>query len=150
MTQGQLPIFPKELTLINMNVGFENREGTVYYFHGHLPLFHHDENDLRSFRLITSQIIDSGVAKQMEIVRAMGVSVVSVKRYVKLYREKGASGFFAERKKKRAHVLTRDRIQKAERLLNKGYSIPEAARELDMKPDTLRKAVKRGDIKKKP
>jgi hypothetical protein len=87
MRQGQLPIFPKQATLINLNVGFENRDGIVYYFHGHLPLFHHDEKDMKSFRLITSQIVDSGVAKQMEIVRAFGVSVISVKRYVKVFRE---------------------------------------------------------------
>jgi len=150
MPQGQLPIFPQELTLINLNVGFEKREGIIYYFHGHLPIFHHDEKDLKSFRLITSQIVDSGVAKQMEIVRAFGVSVISVKRYVKIFREKGSAGFFAQRKKKTAHVVTEDRIKKAERLLNKGVSIPQISRDLNIKADTLRKAIKRGVIKKKP
>ncbi|MCP5015662.1 MAG: hypothetical protein GY938_10365 [Ketobacter sp.] len=53
MPQGQLPIFPTELTLVNNQIGFEKRDGVVYYFHGHIALFHHDEDDTDSFRLIT-------------------------------------------------------------------------------------------------
>lgn len=150
MPQGQLPIFPEELTLINMRVGFEKRDGVVYYFHGHLPLFHHDEDDLRSFRLITSQIVVSGIAKQMEIVRAFGISVISVKRYVKVFREKGAAGFFAGRKAKSSHVITEQAVEEAEQLFREGATIPEVGRALDIKADTLRKAIKRGQIKKKP
>ncbi len=41
-----------------------------------------------------SQIVDSGAAKQVEIVKAFGVSIISVKRYVKILREKGPGGFF--------------------------------------------------------
>jgi hypothetical protein len=39
----------------------------------------------------------SGYAKQSEFIRAFGVTSISVKRSVKLYREKGARGFYAPR-----------------------------------------------------
>ncbi len=148
MAQGQLPIFPVGMSLINNQIAFEKREGTVYYFHGMMPLFHHHENDLASFRMITSQIVDSGVAKQIEIVKAFGVSVISVKRYVKIYREKGVAGFFEKKRKRGPHILKEEVLAKAQSLLNMGKSVPQAAKELNLKRDTLQKAVKAGRLKK--
>jgi len=94
MPQITLPFFPEDITLINSHVGFQKREGIVYYFNGSMPFYQHPEKDIRSFRLITSQIVVNGNAKQIDIVKSFGVSVISVKRWVKRYREKGAEGFF--------------------------------------------------------
>ena len=49
MLQMQLPIFPSGLTLINRQVGFQKKDGQIYYFHGQLPVFSHAEDDLASF-----------------------------------------------------------------------------------------------------
>ena len=95
MPQTSLPFFPEDITLINSFIGFQKNSGTVYYFNGSMPIYQHPEDDIRSFRLITSQIIVNGNAKQSEIVRAFGVSSISVKRWVKRYREEGAQGFFS-------------------------------------------------------
>lgn len=38
MPQTLLPIFPAEATLINTYVGFQKREGIVYYFNGMMPI----------------------------------------------------------------------------------------------------------------
>ena len=93
MPQTLLPIFPPGLTFINRQIGFEKKDGRIYYFHGILPVFSHDEDDLESFRFITSQLIVGGNVKQVEIVNAFGISSISVKRSVKRLREKGAQGF---------------------------------------------------------
>ena len=94
MPQVLLPFFPEEATLINAYIGFEKRKGVVYYFAGAMPVYQHPETDTESFRFFTSQIIVNGNATQAEIVKAFGVSAISVKRWVKKYREKGARGFF--------------------------------------------------------
>lgn len=72
----------------------QRQDGKVVYFHGHLPVFSHTQDDLKSFRLFTSQLLDQGCVRQAEIVQAFGVPRVTVKRYLKLYREQGAAGFF--------------------------------------------------------
>lgn len=95
MPQIRLPFFPEAITLINSIVGFQKQDGIVYYFNGSMPIYQHPEEDLRSFRLFTSQLVVNGNAKQSEIVKAFGVSVISVKRWVKKYREEGAEGFFS-------------------------------------------------------
>ena len=53
------------------------------------PLFQHPENDRRSFRMFTAQLICQGTCRQVEIVRAFGVSKNSVIRSVNTYRAGG-------------------------------------------------------------
>ena len=94
MPQISLPFFPEDITLINSQIGFQKRNGIVYYFFGLMPVYQHPEHDLESFRFYTSQIVVNGNATQAEIVKAFGVSSISVKRWVKKYRKEGARGFF--------------------------------------------------------
>jgi transposase len=149
MPQILLPIFTPGLTFINPRVGFEKREGRIYYFHGLLPVFSHDESDLESFRFITSQLIVGGNVREIEIARTFGVSYISVKRNVKRLREQGAQGFFKPKKGRSAHILTPEVIAKAQRHLNSGHTIPEVAKRLNLKANTVRKAIQAGRLDKK-
>ena len=148
MPQLQLPIFAEGMTLINANIGFVRKDNRITYFHGSMPVFAHDVDDMPSFRLITSQLYVNGGATQAEICRAFGVSKISVMRSVKIYREKGMAGFFAEPNRRGPAVLTPPVLQKAQELLDGGHSIPKIAKELSLKADTLRKAVQAGKLHK--
>ncbi len=148
MPQLQLPIFPEGSTLINQNLGFVKKDETVTYIYGSLPIFSHDVDDMQTFRMFTSQLYINGNASQVEICRAFGVSKISVKRSVKLYREKGSAGFFAEPNRRGSAVLTPPVLEKIQGLLDIGRSIPEIAGELSLKADTLRKAVQAGKLHK--
>jgi len=77
MPQVQLPIFPAGVTHINSEVAFEEREGKVYYFNGHLPVFVHEKGALATFRLFSTQLVINGNATQAEISRAFGVPLVT-------------------------------------------------------------------------
>jgi hypothetical protein len=37
-----------------------------------MPVFSHAENDIATFRMITSQFCESGYARQSDIIRALG------------------------------------------------------------------------------
>jgi transposase-like protein len=148
MPQLQLPIFPEGTTLINPNIGFVRKDNSITYVYGNMPVFTHDVDDMQSFRMITSQLYVNGSASQAEICRAFGVSKISVKRSVKLYREKGMAGFFAEPNRRGTAVLTPPVLEKVQELLDAGRSIPEVAKELSLKADTLRKAVQAGKLHK--
>ena len=148
MPQLQLPIFPEGMTLINANLGFVTQDNTVTYIYGSLPIFSHDADDLKTFRMFTSQLYVNGSARQAEICRTFGVSRISVKRSVKLYREKGMAGFYADPKRRGAAVLTPPVLGKIQELLDAEQSIPAIAKELGLKADTLRKAVQAGKLHK--
>lgn len=142
MPQMQLPLFPEGMTLINANVGFTRKDGTITYFYGHLPIFRHDIDDIQSFKLITSQLYINGSARQADICRAFGVTPLSLKRSVKLYRAKGAVGFFEKRRTRGAGVLTPSVQARVQELLDGGAPIARVAKELELRADTIRKAIK--------
>ncbi|PIE57391.1 MAG: hypothetical protein CSA33_08410, partial [Desulfobulbus propionicus] len=74
MPQLQLPFFPEGFSLINQNVGFMRKDNSITYLYGNLPIFTHDVEYIRSFKMITSQLHVNGSATQAEICRAFGVS----------------------------------------------------------------------------
>jgi hypothetical protein len=147
MPQLQLPIFPAGVTEINQQIAVEKKEGRVYYLHGHLPVFHHDEKDVDGFRMITSQMIVNGVVKPKEIVVAFGVPMVTVKRYVKVLRERGGEGFYvAAARHSSASVLKGEVLEQARQLLQAGRSVPEVAQEVKVLANTLHKAIRAGRL----
>lgn len=146
MPQIQLPLFPEGMTAITDEIGFKKEEGRVVYFNGHLPVFMHDADDLQTFRMITSQFIVTGLAKQRVIADTFGVPLVTVKRAVKLYRKTGPKGFYAKRKCRGAVVLTTEALQKAQKLLDDGTELSEISTELHIKTNTLNKAIHAGKL----
>ena len=142
MAQLQLPIFPLGSTEVTQDLAFEKRDGQVTYFYGTLPVFSHDESDIASFKMITAQFYLNGYVKQMDIVRAFGVSAISVKRAVNRFQEEGPQGFYTEKKTRGATVLTPEVLKQAQQRLNDGFEPSEVADQLAIKPDTLSKAIR--------
>lgn len=144
----QLPVFPAGVTEINSRIAVQQEGGVVWYLHGHLPVFQHEEQDVRSFRMFTSQMIVGGTVKPKEIVQAFGVPMVTVKRYMKLYRDRGAKGFYeAKPRHSSASVLKGEVVEQAQRLLDEGRSVPEVAGELKVLGNTLHKALRTGRLR---
>ena len=148
MPQYQLPLFPDGTTLITSELAFEKRDDVITYFYGSLPIFSHSEADVATFRMITSQFYINGYVKQMDIVRAFGVSKISVKRSVALYQSKGPRGFYEARKTRGAAVLTKPVLTQVQAQLDEGLDIKAIAQHLNLKRDTLAKAVKAGKLHK--
>jgi transposase len=146
MPQSLLPIFPAEAIPINELISFCKRDGTVYYFHGTLPVFCHTESDLKAFRMYTSQLVVNGTCTQAELVRAFGISSISMKRYVKKFRAGGSKAFFAPRRKRQPRVLTPEVLKRAQELLVEGQPRSAVAKALELKHDTLSKAVRAGRL----
>jgi len=147
MPQLQLPCFPEGITLINQNIGFIRKDNALTYLYGSLPVLTHDIDDIPSFRMFTSQLYINGSATQAEICRAFGISKISMLRSVKLYREKGVAGFFAPRICRGPAVLTPLVLEQVQERLDVGQPIPNIAKELGLKADTLHKAVRSGKVR---
>ena len=148
MPQLQLPIFPAGATEINSQVAVDNRDGTLWYFHGHMPVFEHALEDLESFRMFTSQMIVSGTVKPKQICETFGVPMITVKRYVELYRKSKAKGFYAPKPRhSSASVLKGEVAERAQQLLDAGRSVPEVAAGLALLPNTLHKAIRAGRLR---
>jgi hypothetical protein len=145
--QLQLPIFPEGVTHITNQLVFKKEDGQVTYFYGIMPVFSHAESDIATFRMITSQFYVNGHVKQSEIVRAFGVTSISVKRSVKIYQDKGPKGFYAPRVTRGPAVLVEDVVSEIEGYLAGGATLADVAKTLGVKLNTLQRAMREGRIR---
>lgn len=98
--------------------------------------------------MFTSLMIAGGTVKPKEIVKAFGVPMITVKRYVKLYRDQGTKGFYETKPRHNsASVLTGEVLERAQRLLDNGHSVAEVAAELKVLRNTLQKAIGAGRLR---
>jgi transposase-like protein len=146
--QALLPLIPDGATRISDSISVVRENGRWIYFCGVLPLFQHPENDRRSFRMFTAQLICLGTCRQVDIVRAFGVAKNSVIRSVNKYRAGDVDAFFSPRATRGASVLTPEVTAQAQQLLGAGWSGKEVAEQLGLKLDTLRKAIQHGRLTK--
>lgn len=148
MPQLQLPFVPAGTTSINNVWSVHNSSETWTYFQGVLPVFAHPAEDHRSYRMFAAQMVCLGACRQSEIIRTFGVSKSGLNRDVAKYRTGGAEAFFARRRGRGGGVITAENKSRIEALLAQGLSAKEAADELDIKYDTLRKAIQQGRVAK--
>ena len=148
MPQLQLPIFPVGVTEINSRVAVEAKDGRVCYIYGHLPVFQHEEKDVWSFRMFTSQMIVNGTVKPKEIVQTFRVPMGTVKRYMKVYRDQGAKGFYEPKPRhSSASVLKGEVLERAQACLDQGQNVAQVAKELKVLGNTLHKAIRAGRLR---
>ena len=147
MPQMQLPIFPAGSQQLTNEIAFQCRDNQVTYFYGHLPVFTHPREDVGMFRLITSQWIDQGLITQGEVARNFGISLTTIKRCLKRYRQGGARALFAPAAKRRGNKLTPECLVEVQERLNQGKRVPAISRELGILPSTLHKAIDDGRLK---
>jgi len=97
--------------------------------------------------MFTSQMIVNGTVKPKEIVKAFGVPSITVKRYVKVFREQGVQGFFETKSRQSsASVLKGEVLERARAMLEQGRSVPDVASELEVLANTLHKAIRAGRL----
>ena len=146
MLQTKLPIFPHGVTQITSDLAFKNETGRITYFNFSMPVFTHGENEIDTFRMITSQFCVNGNTTQAEISRAFGVTLISVKRSVKCYRTLGPKGFYQPRNTRGPAVLTESVLQSIQELLDNQVTVREIAKQLDLKSNTIDKAIRAGRL----
>ena len=92
-------------------------------------------------------MIAANACRQVDVIKAFGVSKRSVIRAVNKFKKEGSSGFFKPRKRRSGGpVLTPEVLSRAQSLLDDGYSRQDAAEELGVKRDTFRKAINDGRL----
>jgi len=99
--------------------------------------------------MFTSQMIVTGSVKPREIVETFGVPMVTVKRYMKVYRQHGAKGFYETKvRHSSASKLKGEASARAQQLLGEGRSVPEVAEEINVLANTIHKAIRAGRLRR--
>jgi len=148
--QLRLPIFPKDTQLINEIVGVYQKDGLIQYIVNGMPIYCHAEEDLNAFRFITSNFIEQGLCRKVDIKNFFNVSEDSVHRYHKKFKEYGEQGFFGDDARKgKAHKLIGERRRRIQKKLDKHQSVNSIAKEEGVSESAIRYAIQQGHLKKK-
>lgn len=149
--QMTLPIFSKELRFITSTLGFQERDGLVYYFLSNLPIYTHEVEDRRSFRYITSNFVLQGLCTRKDISIACNVTYDSVKKNVQKLKKEGVEGFFQQTPRTGGgNIKIIGNVQKSiQEKLNNHQSVLSIAKEESLSEGAIRAAIKRGTLKKK-
>jgi hypothetical protein len=95
MPQTILPLFTKDMTIINEHIGVTQRDGMVYYFQGSYPFYHHREDNRAAFKHIVCQLLSNGMARRVEIAQAFRIPERSISRWLASFKEQGDDYFFS-------------------------------------------------------
>jgi len=146
MPNLQLPIFPTGSVDLSPDVAVVCEGDQVSYFHGQLPVFRHRKADVKSFRLIASQLYLNGHVKQAKFVKVFGVTAISLKRAVATFEKEGAGGFWRPRKGRGAAVLTPEKVAQAQAALDQGLELSQVSQKVGINYSTLNKAIHKGTL----
>ena len=100
MPQATLPLFTEDMTIINLHIGVQKREGMVYYFNGCLPFYLHPEGNRESFKHIVCQMLSTGIANRAQISRAFQIPERSISRWLSKFKKDGDGCFFSKKKRR--------------------------------------------------
>jgi transposase-like protein len=92
-------------------------------------------------------MILNGTVREADIVRTFGVPRITVRRSVRKLQQQGVGSFFVDRRRGSARVVKGELREQARQLLEQGVGVPEIAQRLQVKANTLHKAIRQGRLR---
>ena len=146
-TQNLLPLRCADALEINDVVCREASGDRIAYFAGATPTFTHAKGDRLGARIATTQLLNTRLATPTELSMGLGMDRKTLYRQLERLRAEGLSGLvWQKRGPKEGRTLKGGRLVRAQRTLDAGQSIREAARIAGVDESTIRNAIERGRL----
>ncbi len=144
-----LPIFPKEIKMVNYRVGYKLMDDFVHYFVSGLPVYCHEKEDKNGYRYVMATLVNHKFCSIKELSDALGVPRKNIERYAKALREKGMAHFFNRKETRgQCHKMTPAKMEKAQQLLDLEYSQQGTAKAIGVSESAIRYHIKAKRLKK--
>ena len=141
-----LPMTPPAATQIGGDLSMQTCKDWTTYFANLVPIDRHSAEDVRARQCRMARLhLLSGI-RQEDVAHAFEVSLSTVTRSVRLYRERGEEGFRQPRRGRGRVVLNAGRVREAEALLAGGMSGSASARRLGIPVSTFNENRRAGVI----
>ena len=98
MPQATLPLFTDDMTIVNLHIGVQKRQGMVYYFNGCLPFYQHREDDRSSFKHVVCQMLSNNLATRSQLSTAFQIPARSISRWLAEFKLEGEKRFYVKKK----------------------------------------------------
>jgi len=152
-SQSSLPleeVQPDGRTFLNGSVWFVDNDGYRVVFRWHEAIYRVALNDEVHLRLVAVMLRQSKLATCAEICRAFGHSAATQGRWEREYRKHGIDGLASKKPSGRERQLDKSQEAFVRRWFHSGYSNREMAKRLAVDEATVRRALKRLGLARKP
>jgi len=75
-----LPIFSKEIKMVNFKVSYKLMDDFVHYFVNGLPVYYHDKEDKNGYRYLMATLVNHKFCSIKELSEALGVPMKNIER----------------------------------------------------------------------
>jgi len=148
--QQILPLFSKDIKMVNYQVGFKQEDDFVHYLVNGMPVYCHALDEKNGYRFVLATLVNNKFCSIKELSEALGVNKKNVERYAKDLRGKGMAHFINRKETRgQCHKFTPEKIKEAQRLLDQGYSQYGTAKAIGVSESAIRYHLKTGTLKKK-
>ena len=129
--------------MITLTLGVREQNGFIYFLHSGMPIFSHENGNLKKFRYITSNLILQGLCTNQDIVDTFHVSTDSVRRWKRLLSEKGEQAFFIDETRHGwSHKLLPPVLVLIQENLDQCQSVNSIAKEEELSESGIRATIK--------
>ena len=150
MLQSYIPFLPEGAKPINNHVAIYHHDEQIEFFTASGPIYSCQESDLYGLRLAQGIIVSQTETTPAEFAKALNINRTTVYRNLNRYQQDGPVGLIIDKKSNRkAYKLNGTARRQVQTLLNKGYSLKAAARQVGITEGCIRYAIKKGTIVKK-
>ena len=146
MLQSYIPFLPDGAKLVNDHVAIYRHDSQIEFYTASGPIFSCLENDLYSLRLAQGIIGTQTHVTASQLASALNVNRSTVYRNVKKYEQGGPTALIIDKGNREAYKLSGNRSRRVQALLNKGYSLKAAAKQIGVTEGCIRYAIKKGTI----
>jgi len=148
--QTYIPFLPKGAEPINHHVAIYHHDEKIEFFTASGPIYSCRESDMYAVRLAQGIIVTQTATTPAQLAKALNVNRTTVYRNIKMYQKGGPAALIIDKKSNRnAYKLNGKNKGQVQKLLNKGYSLRAAAKQVGITEGSIRYAIKKGTIDRK-
>jgi transposase len=148
--QCYIPFLPEGAKPINDHVAIYLHDDKIEFYTASGPIYSCRKSDLYGLRLAQGIIVTQTGTTPAEIAKALNINRTTVYRNLNRYQQDGPAALIIDKKRNRkAYKLNGKVKRQVQTLLNKGYSLKAAARQVGITEGCIRYAIKKGTIVRK-
>jgi len=145
--QSYIPFLPEGAKPLNGHVAIYRHDGKIEFYTASGPIYSCRENDLYGIRLAQGIIVTQTATTPAEFAKALKINRTTVYRNTSRYQKDGPAALIIDKSRnRRAYKLSGTTKGRVQTLLNKGYSLKAAAKQVGITEGSIRYAIKKGTI----
>ena len=117
-------------------------ENEIFYFIENEIIFSHQISDINVFKQFICQIHLVGLVKQTDLSRLFYIKSISIKRWIKKYKESSSNIFLNDKRRGHSYKLTIEVIARIQSSINKGLALNKIAKIENISEGSIRYALK--------